>query len=44
MALSEHDLSDDLHPIDMVEHVAAHHDWEVDRIGDDQIAMAIEGQ
>jgi hypothetical protein len=44
MALSEHDPSDDLHPIDMVEHVAAHHDWEVDRIGDDQIAMAIEGQ
>ena len=44
MALSEHDLSDDLHPIDMVEHIAAHHDWDFDRIGDDQIAMAIEGQ
>ncbi|MBE0452900.1 YbjN domain-containing protein [Roseovarius autotrophicus] len=44
MALSEHYLSDDLHPIDIVEHIAAHHDWEFDRIGDDQIAMAIEGQ
>lgn len=36
--------SDDLHPIDMVETLANHHDWEFDRIGDDQIAMAIEGQ
>jgi hypothetical protein len=44
MALSEHDLSADLHPIDLVEHIAEHHDWEFDRIGDDQIAMAIEGQ
>ncbi|MFB9149943.1 YbjN domain-containing protein [Roseovarius ramblicola] len=44
MALSEHDLSGDLHPIDLVEHIAEHHDWEFDRIGDDQIAMAIEGQ
>ncbi len=44
MALSEHYISDDLHPIDIVEHIAEHHDWEFDRIGDDQIAMAIEGQ
>ena len=44
MALSEQYLSDDLHPIDIVEHIAEHHDWEFDRIGDDQIAMAIEGQ
>ena len=44
MALSEAYISDDLHPIDIVEHIAEHHDWEFDRIGDDQIAMAIEGQ
>ncbi|MFP7569826.1 YbjN domain-containing protein [Marivita sp. S2033] len=44
MALSEHYLEDDIHPIDLVEHIAAHHDWEFDRIGDDQIAMAVEGQ
>ncbi|MCL3881250.1 YbjN domain-containing protein [Marivita sp. GX14005] len=44
MALSEHYLEDDIHPIDIVEHIAAHHDWEFDRIGDDQIAMAVEGQ
>ncbi len=44
MALSEHYLEDDIHPIDIVEHIAEHHDWDFDRIGDDQIAMAVEGQ
>ena len=45
MALSEHYLeADDLHPIDLVEHIAEHHEWEFDRIHDDQIAMAVEGQ
>ncbi len=36
--------SDDIHPIDIVESVAAHHAWEFDRLADDQIAMAVEGQ
>lgn len=44
MALSEQYLEEDIHPIDIVEHLAEHHDWEFDRIGDDQIAMAVEGQ
>ena len=44
MALSEQYLEDDLHPIDIVEHLAEHHDWDFDRIGDDQIAMAVEAQ
>ncbi|ABF63355.1 YbjN domain-containing protein [Rhodobacteraceae bacterium R_SAG7] len=44
MALSEHELQDDLHPIDIVENLASHHDWDFDRIADDQIAMAVEGQ
>lgn len=44
MALSEQFLQEDLHPIDLVEHIAEHHDWEFDRIADDQIAMAVEGQ
>ncbi|MFD2740152.1 YbjN domain-containing protein [Sulfitobacter aestuarii] len=44
MALSEQYLEDDIHPIDIVETLAAHHDWEFDRIADDQIAMAVEGQ
>jgi hypothetical protein len=45
MALSaDYFETDDLHPIDLVEHVAEHHAWEFDRIHDDQIAMAVEGQ
>ena len=44
MALSEHFLEEDIHPIDIVEHLAEHHDWDFDRIGDDQIAMAVEAQ
>ena len=44
MATTEHDfLSADIHPIDMVETLAEHSEWEVDRVGEDQIAMAIEG-
>ncbi|MEM8569753.1 MAG: YbjN domain-containing protein [Pseudomonadota bacterium] len=35
--------SEDLHPIDIVETLAAERDWDFDRIGDDQIAMAING-
>jgi hypothetical protein len=45
MSLSEDFLSsDELHPIDIVETLATHHDWEFDRVTDDQIAMAVEGQ
>lgn len=44
MALSEYLLEDEIHPIDIVENLAALHDWDFDRIGDDQIAMAVEGQ
>jgi hypothetical protein len=35
--------TDDIHPIDIVESLAAHRAWEFDRVGDDQIAMAVEG-
>lgn len=45
MALSEDYLAqDDLHPINVVEDVAAQYDWEFDRVTEDQIAMAVEGQ
>jgi hypothetical protein len=45
MLLAEDFLSaDDLHPIDIVESLAEHHDWEFDRVTEDQIAMAVEGQ
>ena len=44
MALSENIFEDDIHPIDLVEHLAQHHEWDFDRIADDQIAMSVEGQ
>ncbi len=40
----EQDLSTvDLHPIDLVEALAETREWDFDRVGDDQIAMAVEG-
>lgn len=45
MSISEDFLAlDEGHPIDLVEDIAAHNDWEFDRVTDDQIAMAVEGQ
>jgi hypothetical protein len=45
MSLSEDFLNtEDLHPIDIVETLAEHHEWDFDRVTDDQIAMAVEGQ
>ena len=44
MALIEQYLEDDIHPIDIVENLANHHEWDFDRISDEQIAMAVEGQ
>ena len=44
MATTEQEyLSTEIHPIDMVESVAQQADWDFDRVGDDQIAMAVEG-
>ncbi len=36
-------IADDLHPIDIVQNIATHYDWDFDRIADDQIAMMIDG-
>lgn len=44
MPLAEDLLSDEIDPIDIVETLAQYHAWEFDRVGDDQIAMALEGQ
>lgn len=44
MSLAEQFDSEDLHPIDIVEHLAEYNDWDFDRVGDDQIAMAVQGQ
>ena len=44
MAQTDHYIhSDDIHPIDIVETIAHHHEWEFDRVADDQIAMAVDG-
>lgn len=37
-------VSDDTHPIDIAEGLAARHAWEFDRLADDQIAVVVEGQ
>lgn len=45
MALAESNfIFDDLHPIDIVQDLAHGHQWEFDRIADDQITMSVEGQ
>mgnify|MGYP000005021103 FL=1 len=44
MALSEQYLDDEIHPIDIVESLASHNDWEFDRVADNQISMSVEGQ
>lgn len=43
MSLSEYEFAE-THPIDIVETLAEHHAWDFDRVGEDQIAMAVEGQ
>ena len=35
---------EDLHPIDIVEDIATHQEWQFDRIADDQISMEMAGQ
>ncbi|MEZ5887290.1 MAG: YbjN domain-containing protein [Paracoccaceae bacterium] len=45
MSISEEFLgSDEIHPIDIVETFAESHQWDFDRVTDDQIAMTVEGQ
>ena len=44
MSLSEQFITEDLDPIDIVERIAETYEWDFDRVADDQIAMAVEGQ
>ncbi|MFN3144207.1 MAG: YbjN domain-containing protein [Paracoccaceae bacterium] len=44
MSIAEQFETDDIHPIDIVEHLAEYNEWDFDRVADDQIAMAVEGQ
>ena len=45
MADTEHYLSEsEIHPIDIVENLIKNRSWDFDRVGDDQIAMMVEGK
>ena len=44
MSLMEQSFATEIHPIDLCEHLAEYNDWEFDRVAEDQIAMAVEGQ
>lgn len=44
MAYSEDMLAEDLDPIDLVETLAEHREWDFDRVAENQIAMTVEGQ
>ncbi|NAZ37444.1 YbjN domain-containing protein [Rubellimicrobium sp. CFH 75288] len=45
MTISETFLDQgDIHPIDVVETVATHYEWDFDRVAENQIAMNLEGQ
>ncbi len=43
MALAELDLEREIHPVDMIEHVAAHNKWEFERSSDDEISLTVDG-
>ena len=45
MANTEHYAGgSEIHPIDIVESIVKHRSWDFDRVGDDQIAMMVEGK
>jgi hypothetical protein len=45
MSVSETFLDDgEIHPIDVVETIATHYEWDFDRVAENQIAMTLEGQ
>lgn len=43
MELHEIVTSRDLHPVDIIEHVAHSNDWSFERTGDDEIAISVAG-
>ena len=45
MSVSETFLDEgEIHPIDVVETIATHYEWDFDRVAENQIAMTLEGQ
>lgn len=43
MELHEFGMARDLHPVDIIEHVAHSNDWSFERTGDDEIAISVAG-
>jgi hypothetical protein len=41
--LIEIETTRDLHPVDVIEHVAQHNDWAFERTGDDELAITVAG-
>ncbi len=44
MELLELEYSREIHPVDVIEFVAATNDWSFERSGEDEIAMTVEGR
>ena len=44
MSLIEHEAERQNNPVDVVERLAALHDWAFDRAGDDEIAISVQGR
>lgn len=43
MSLVELEFARELHPVDVIEHVAASNEWSFERTGDDEIAISVAG-
>ncbi len=43
MSLLELDIARELHPVDVIEHVAHTNDWSFERSGDDEISISVAG-
>lgn len=43
MNLLELDIARELHPVDVIEHVADMNDWSFERMGDDEITISVAG-
>jgi hypothetical protein len=43
MSLLEIEIARDLHPVDVIEHVANANEWAFERTGEDEIAITVEG-
>jgi len=42
--LAELDIAREIHPVDMIEHVALHNEWDFERNSEDEISLTIVGQ